>query len=92
MVRPVPPNSVVVGVARADRGAQPQPRPGSTPDLDHGRLPDTIGDTLAAVVARVEQLEQKVNGGGLHVPAIHAPDHGVWHGEEFLDLDNITER
>ena len=82
VVKPVPPNSVVVGVP-GQIVVRSQPRPGSTPDLEHGRLPDTIGDTLAAVVARVEQLEQKVNGGGLHVPAIHASDHGVWHGEDF---------
>jgi serine O-acetyltransferase len=82
VVKSVPSNSVVVGVP-GQVVVRSQPRPERAPDLDHGRLPDTIGETLVTLIARVEQLEQQLNGNGLHSPAIHAPDHGVWHGEDF---------
>ena len=82
VVKSVPPNSVVVGVP-GQVVARSQPRPEHAPDLDHGRLPDTIGDTVAALVARVEQLEAHVDGNHFHSPAMHAPDHRVWHGDDF---------
>jgi serine O-acetyltransferase len=83
VVRPVPPNAVVVGVpGQVVTRSQPQSLP-SKPDLEHGRLPDTIGETLAALVAHVERLEQRLNGHANHVPALHAPEQGIWHGEDF---------
>jgi len=82
VVKAVPPDSVVVGVP-GQVVMRSQPRLKNAPDLDHGRLPDTIGDTLAALIAKVEQMELKMNGNGTHTPAIHAPEHGVWHGEDF---------
>jgi len=51
-------------------------------DLEHGSLPDTIGETLAALIAHVNSLEQRV-GGHTHEPALHAPDHGVWKAVDF---------
>jgi serine O-acetyltransferase len=82
VVKSVPPNSVVVGVP-GQVVVRSQPRPISLPDLDHGRLPDAIGETLAALVSRLEQVEQQMNGNTEHTPALHIPDHGVWHGEDF---------
>jgi serine O-acetyltransferase len=83
VVKSVPPNSVVVGVpGQIVMRSQPLPQV-HVPDLDHGRLPDAIGDTLAALVAHVERLEKRIDGNGIKVPALHAPDHGVWHGEDF---------
>ena|SRR5690349_17953814 len=52
-------------------------------DLDHGRLPDTITETLTALVAHVESLEKRVNGGGVYGPALHPPEKGVWHWGDF---------
>jgi serine O-acetyltransferase len=60
-----------------------QPRPANAPDLDHNRMPDTIGDTLAALVQRVEELEDRVDGHEAHLPALHVPEGGVWRGEDF---------
>lgn len=62
VVRPVPPQSVVVGVpgqviSRAD-GA----RLHGTKDLDDRKLPDVASSSLAAILARVDQLETAVNG------------------------------
>ena len=83
VVKSVPPNSVVVGVpgqivVRSLPHSALEP-----PDLEHGRLPDTIGETVAALVEHVKALEARINGGVPHAPALHPPDHGVWHGEDF---------
>jgi serine O-acetyltransferase len=80
VVKSAPPNSVIVGVPgqvllRSHESARV--------DLDHNLLPDTIGETVASLVAHVEQLEQRLNGNAPHSPALHVPDHGVWRGADF---------
>lgn len=84
VVKSTPPDSVVVGVPGqiVVRG-QHVHAVDEKADLEHGRLPDTIGDTLAALIAHVESLEKRVNGGGVYGPALHAPERGVWHAEDF---------
>jgi serine O-acetyltransferase len=86
VVKSVPPNSVVVGVP-GQVVVRSQPRNGRAgPDLEHNRLPDTIGETLAALVAHVEALEKRLDGQtapASRPPALHMPEHGVWHGEDF---------
>jgi hypothetical protein len=52
-------------------------------DLEHGSLPDTIGETIAALIEHVESLEKRVNGGEAYGPALHAPEHGVWKAVDF---------
>jgi serine O-acetyltransferase len=135
VVKPVPHDSVVVGVP-----GQIVVRSGphsDVPDLHHDRLPDTIGVSLASVMARLEAMENMLNfhlvqpvgdNGGNHVDghnnghdnrhakgngnghgkgngngngkgnghnhhedsgeaqaiAPHAPDHGLWRGEDFM--------
>ncbi|HVN15662.1 MAG TPA: serine O-acetyltransferase [Anaerolineales bacterium] len=80
VVKSAPPNSVIVGV------------PGQVLirsheqghiDLDHNLLPDTIGETVAALVEHVERLEKKINGSTPPIPVLHMPSHGIWHGEDF---------
>lgn len=88
VVKPVPPNSVVVGVP-GQVVVRSQPRaPSSPPDLEHGRLPDAIGESLTALMEHVKELEERLAGHArlhapLHAPPLHLPDHGVWHGEDF---------
>ena len=83
VVKSVPPNSVVVGVP-GQVVVRSMPRATlETPDLEHGRLPDTIGDTVAALVEHVKVLEARINGGTPYSPELHPPDHGIWHGEDF---------
>lgn len=82
VVKPVPPNSVVVGipgqVVLRSRGA-PTPH---HPDLEHGLLPDTIGTTLTGLMERVDELEAQVtHHAGAHHP--EPPHDGVWRGEDF---------
>ncbi len=85
VVRNVPPDSVVVGVP-GQVVLRSQPRDDLTqPDLDHNRLPDAIGESLALLMEHVKQLEEKIDGhsNNVHAAPIHLPDHGVWHGEDF---------
>ena len=83
VVKTVPPNSVVVGVpGQVVVRSQPAPML-NVPDLQHDRLPDTIGETLAALIQHVESLEKRVNGHTVYGPTLHTPDHGIWHGDEF---------
>ncbi|MFI5341979.1 MAG: hypothetical protein ACHQ7N_19350 [Candidatus Methylomirabilales bacterium] len=46
-------------------------------------LPDMIAGTLIALISRGEGLEQRLltGAGSLSVP--HAPDRGIWRGEDF---------
>lgn len=85
VIKPVPPNSVVVGVPGQIVVRSKPLTSGSPPDLEHGRLPDTIGETLIALVAKVEELESRLDGHAeLHVtPDLHHPQHGLWQGEDF---------
>jgi len=81
VVKSTPPDSVVVGVP--GQVVVREHVPEEKVDLEHGRLPDTIGETLAALIAHVESLEKRVNGGGIYGPTLHAPDHGVWKAVDF---------
>ncbi len=83
VVKPVPPDSVVVGVP-GEVVVRKQPHPVRTaPDLEHGALPDVIGESVVALVARVEELERRINGHHEPLPPLHVPSHGVWRGEDF---------
>jgi serine O-acetyltransferase len=62
VVKPVPANSVVVGVpgqvvVRSKPRAEDAP-----PDLNHNILPDTIGLTVANLMKRLEQVESVLSG------------------------------
>ena len=84
VVKSAPPNSVVVGVpGQVVLRENPSIGLNEKADLEHGRLPDTITETLTALIAHVESLEKRVNGGGVYGPALHAPEKGVWHGSDF---------
>lgn len=86
VVRSVPPNAVVVGVpGQIVQRSKPLDED-SPPDLEHDRLPDTIGETLIALMARVDELEDHLDDHKHpHVEehVVHAPDHGIWRGEDF---------
>lgn len=58
VVKSVPADSVVVGVPGEIIRRGPHPV-NPEPDLEHQQMPDILGDTLAALTARVEFLEQK---------------------------------
>lgn len=99
VVRPVPADSVVVGVP-GQVVHRSKPQSNIQPDLNHSQLPDTIGASMIAVMTRLERLEQELASHSEH-PVLeleaagkngygkgngkgpHAPDHGVWRGEDF---------
>jgi len=82
VVRSVPADSVVVGVP-GEIVARSRPHPDvHTPDLEHTQMPDVIGESLQALMKRVEELESRLNGHA-HPSHLRAPEHGVWFGEDF---------
>ena len=84
VVKSAPPNSVIVGIpGQVVVREHPSLAPNEKADLEHGRLPDTIGETLSALIAHVELLEKRVNGGESYGPTLHVPEHGIWHGGDF---------
>ncbi len=63
VVKPVPPDSVVVGVPGEVVRRKGEERSGPpVPDLQHGDLPDVLGDALVSLMKRVEVLENRLNG------------------------------
>jgi serine O-acetyltransferase len=83
VVKDVPPNSVVVGVP-GEIVLRSKPRMQPALDMEHNRLPDVIGETLAALTEHVRRLEARldVHANG-KTPEIHEPKADVWHGEDF---------
>jgi serine O-acetyltransferase len=84
VVKSAPPNSVIVGVpGQVVVREHPHIETDEKADLEHGRLPDTIGETLTALIAHVESLEKRVNGGAVYGPVLHVPKDGIWQWEDF---------
>lgn len=83
VVKPSPPNSVIIGVPGQIVVRSQGQITGDKPDLEHGLLPDTIGETLAALVAHVGELEKRLNGHTTISPILHTSTQGIWHGEDF---------
>ena len=85
VVKTVPPNSVVVGVP-GQVVVRSRPRPAG-PDLNHDLMPDTLGVALAAVTARLEEVEARLDEHD-HTPDLTpTPPHAqqeVWRGEDFM--------
>jgi serine O-acetyltransferase len=82
VVKPVPANSVVVGIP-GQVVSRSQPRPATAPlDLDGSVLPDLFGTSLRSLLGRIDDLEQTL-------PPTPTPTHtqpsetGVWPGEDF---------
>ena len=93
VVKSVPSNSVVVGVP-GQVVVRSQPATAG-PDLEHGKLPDTLGDSVASLLTRLEQVESKLHmhekklsqGKTLDQSAphaVHTPKDGIWQGEDFM--------
>jgi len=77
VVKPVPPFAVVVGVPGEIVTSRNGRRLSRVPDLEHGQLPDVLGDAVADLVERVDELERRVEGGAHHELAF-TPAGGVW--------------
>ncbi len=78
VVKPIPSDAVVVGVPGeivTSKGARPTH---TMPNLEHGQLPDVLGDAVADLVARVDELERRVDGGAQHHELAFTPADGIW--------------
>ena len=82
VVKSAPPNSVIVGVPGQIIARSKPHTAQDKPDLEHNALPDLVGVTLQSLMARVDELERRVDGHVDHED-IHLPTAGVWHGEDF---------
>ncbi len=83
VVKSVPANSVVVGVpGQIVKRSRPHTAK-DAPDLEHAVMPDTIGATVTSLLLRVEVLERRLWEPSEAVPAPHAPERGIWRGEDF---------
>ncbi len=82
VVRSVPPNSVVVGVP-GQIVVRSQPAPlRLRPDLEHTRLPDTVGTALHELAERVAALERLSRKRPTAHHVVAGPDE-AWRGEDF---------
>jgi serine O-acetyltransferase len=82
VVKSVPPNSVVVGVPGQSVVRSRARLPKNAPDLEHSVMPDTIGESVISLMARVEALEHLATRPG-PVATPHLPERGLWRGEDF---------
>ncbi len=82
VVKPVPPNSVVVGVPGQILSRSSKAKDAGKPDLNHALMPDAIGDTLISLMRRVEAMEAGHRGADTQSHP-HLPADGVWSGEDF---------
>ena len=89
MVKPVPPDSVVVGVPGQvimRRHARAATAPA---DLDNAVLPDVVGRSLRALHDRIEDLEARIDGNGPAAAATGRPggqrpaSSEVWYEQDF---------
>ena len=48
-------------------------------------LPDAVGAAVVSLLSRMERLERRTTGHPGRGP--HAPEHGVWRGEDFSEID-----
>ena len=84
VVKPVPANSVVVGVP-GQIVSRSQPRPTTAPpDLDATVLPDLFGTSLRSLLGRVHDLEKSLPSNSTPTRTHAQPSEaGVWPGEDF---------
>jgi serine O-acetyltransferase len=79
VVKSVPCCAVVVGVPGEILTSRDEAHKPYSPNLEHGQLPDVLGDAVADLVARVDELERQVEGGVQHHELAFTPAGGVWH-------------
>lgn len=83
VVKPVPDNSVVVGVpGQVVMRSKPHQATDAI-DLNHTTLPDAIGTAITTLMERVLTLEERLEGHESDKPHPHLTETGEWMGEDF---------
>lgn len=80
VVKPVPDESVVVGVPGQIVRRSHEPEDEQL-DMHHDLLPDTLGAALQNVLARLEQVEEKMQV--QEDPVFKIDEDGCWDGSDF---------
>jgi len=82
VVRPVPPDSVVVGVPgqAVQRGKSRFP---DAPDLNHTLMPDMIGQSVISLMSRMDALEQRISGHEDTQPMPFRVEQGIWRMDDY---------
>jgi serine O-acetyltransferase len=85
VVKSVPENSVVVGVpGQIVKRTRPH-QAGDAPDLNHTSLPDVFAVAIKDLMARVDELEGRVEGHSHpHPHHVHAPVDDAWQEADFV--------
>jgi serine O-acetyltransferase len=84
VVKPVPPNTVVVGVPGQAVARRRERQDVPTPDLEHTRLPDMIGASVISLMARMEAVEKHLfNSKPCDPAAPHLTPQDVRQEEDF---------
>jgi serine O-acetyltransferase len=84
VVKPVPPDSVVVGVPGHVISRRHARSATSPADLDNAVLPDVVGVSLRALHDRIEELEARLDGVGPPRPTTpRPPSTEVWYEQDF---------
>jgi len=79
VVKPVPPNAVVVGVPGQITKRTKERLVTDALDFEHGLLPDMIGASVISLMARMDALEQRLGGGEMtRPPGPRLVEPGVW--------------
>ena len=81
----VPAGTAVVGVP-GQVISRRQPNVSPLPEREND-MPDAVGVTIVSLLGRVEELERSTTGHTVHGP--HAPERGVWRGEDFAEVDFV---
>jgi serine O-acetyltransferase len=85
VIKSVPPNSIVVGVP-GQIIVRSKKLPTADSDQHTEQMPDAIGESMESVFNRLEKIEAALKDKVKHLdtPAMHAPEKGVWRGEDFM--------
>jgi serine O-acetyltransferase len=83
VVKPVPPNAVVVGVPGQAVVRTKAHTAADGLDFEHTLMPDMIGQSVISLMSRMDALEQRITGYQETDHTPHLPERGLWHGEDF---------
>ena len=79
VVKPVPPNAVVVGVPGQITKRSKERLVTDALDFEHGMLPDMIGASVISLMSRMDALEQRLGGSEMaKPPGPRLVEPGVW--------------
>jgi serine O-acetyltransferase len=83
VVKPVPPNAVVVGVPGQVVVRTKKRIALEAPDLEHAMLPDMIGVSVISLMSRMDALEQRIAGSETARPPLAHPIQPGTRQEDF---------